>query len=367
MRLAVAERRPTSGEKLKQRVLRVALLCLLVVGATACAGGEDTPQSSLNPGGEFARAPDDLWNITFAIAVFVFVVVEGALVYALIRFRHREGRKAAQFHGNTKIEVALTAIPALILAGLAVPTVGTIFDLQGSMPDDAMRIEVIGHQFWWEFRYPEQNLTTANELHIPIGETVVLEIRGATSDRVDGTAAVIHSFWIPRLGGTQDVVPGHTNFLQIQADEPGRYLGQCKEYCGLSHANMRTVAFAHEPEDFEQWVEEQSSPAAEDPPDVFTENHAVNSTVVEDGATEYACASCHSLEQGFDASPNAGPNLGHFASRSTFAGATFENTPENLAAWLRDPAGVRPGSKMPALDLTEDQIQELVEYLGSLE
>lgn len=365
--------RPTFSRKFTQRALRGALVFMLVLVATACANADDAPQSSLNPVGETSRAPDDLWSITFGIAAVVFVLVQGALIYAIVRFRHKEGRKAAQFHGNTKVEVILTAVPALILAGIAVPTVGTIFDLQGDPPAGAMRIEVIAHQFWWEYRYPDQDIVTANELHIPTGETVVLEIQGATADRVDGTAEVIHSFWIPRLAGTQDVVPGHSNFLQLEADEPGRFMGQCKEYCGLSHANMRIVAYAHAPDDFEQWVENQSASAAEAGGDaangaeLFTESFPIKSTIVEDGPTEYACASCHALQPGLDAQPVTGPNLTHFASRSTFAGATFDNNEENLANWLRDPAGVRPGSKMPALDLSEDEIRDLVAYLRSLE
>ena len=366
--------RPAFSRKFTRRAVRGALLFLLVLTATACAGADDAPQSVFNPSGEFSESADVLWRVTFGIAVIVFVLVEGALIYALIRFRHKEGRKAAQFHGNTKVEVILTAIPALILAGLAVPTVGTIFELQGEQPDDAMRIEVIAHQFWWEYNYPDENVTTANELHIPTGRDIVLEIQGATTDPVDGLAEVIHSFWIPRLAGTQDVVPGHTNFLRIQADEPGRYMGQCKEFCGLSHANMRIVAFAQSPDDFDEWVEEQSSPAAETASgdagagqEIFAENFDVRSTVVEDGADAYACASCHAVQPGLEAQPKIGPNLTHFADRTTFAGATFENNTENLAAWLRDPAGVRPGSKMPALDLSEDQINDLVAYLQSLE
>jgi len=370
----VAKTKPAFPRKFTRRAFRGALVFLLPLSATACASATDAPQSSLEPAGEFSRSPDVLWNVTLAIAAVVFVLVQGALIYAIIRFRHKEGRKASQFHGNTKVEVVLTVIPALILAGLAIPTVGTIFDLQGEPSDGVMRVEVIAHQFWWEFSYPDQGITTANELHIPVDQEVVLELQGAATDPVDGTAEVIHSFWIPRLAGTQDIVPGHTNFLSISADEPGRFMGQCKEFCGLSHANMRVVAYSHTQEDFDAWVEEQSAPAAENATgdagtgqEVFNEPLTVRSTVVEEGAAEYSCASCHAVEPGLEAQPRVGPNLTHFASRSTFAGATFENNAENLAAWLRDPHGVRPGSKMPALDLSEDQINNLVAYLQSLE
>jgi cytochrome c oxidase subunit II len=361
-----------TSRKFRRLIYRGAPPFLLLLAATACS--EDTPQSSLDPAGEFARSPDVLWDITLAIAIVVFVLVEGALLFALIRFRHKEGRKAAQFHGNTKVEVLLTAVPALILAGLAIPTVGTIFDLQSDPAEGGMRIQVVAHQFWWEFNYPDHGVTTANELHIPVGEEVILELEGAATDGVDGTAEVIHSFWVPRLGGTQDMVPGHSNILRIEADEPGRFMGQCKEFCGLSHANMRIVAYSHEQEDFDAWIEEQAAAPAETASgdagagqEIFTENFAVRSTVVEDGAVEYSCASCHAVQPGLDAQPRIGPNLAHFASRSTFAGATFENNAENLATWLRDPHGMRPGSKMPALDLSEEDINSLVAYLQSLE
>lgn len=357
-----------------KRAVRGALVLLLFLSATACARSEDVPQSSLEPAGEFARSPDVLWNVTLAIAAVVFVLVQGVLVFALIRFRHKEGRKAAQFHGNTKVEVALTVVPALILAGLAIPTVGTIFDLQSDPSGDVMRVEVIAHQFWWEFNYPDEGVTTANELHIPVDQEVVLELQGGATDAVDGNAEVIHSFWLPRLGGAQDMIPGHTNFLRISADEPGRFQGQCKEFCGLSHANMRIVAYSHTQEDFDAWVEEQNAPAAENAggdasagQEIFTENFDVRSTVVEEGADAYACASCHAIQPGLEAQPRIGPNLTHFASRSTFAGGTFENNAENIAAWLRDPHAVRAGSKMPALDLSEDEINDLVAYLQSLE
>jgi cytochrome c oxidase subunit II len=370
----VAKTKSAYSRTFANRAVRGALVLLLLLITTACASSDDVPQSSLEPGGEFARAPDVLWNVTLAIAAVVFVLVQGILIFTLIRFRHKEGRKAAQFHGNTKVEVALTVVPALILAGLAIPTVGTIFDLQGDPATDVMRVEVVAHQFWWEFIYPDEGVITANELHIPVDTEVVLELQGAVSDAVDGNAEVIHSFWLPRLGGAQDMIPGHTNFLRISADEPGRFDGQCKEFCGLSHANMRVVAYSHTQEDFDAWVEEQSAPAVEnasgdagDGQELFTQNFDVRSTVVEEGADQYSCASCHAVQPGPDAQPRIGPNLTHFASRSTFAGATFKNNAENLAAWLRDPHGARPGSKMPALDLSEDQINSLVAYLQSLE
>jgi cytochrome c oxidase subunit II len=339
---------------------RAALLCGIALLLGACASGN--PQDPLDPAGRFARQPDQLWNLTFWIAVVIFFLVEGAIVYALVKFRHRPGRKAAQFHGNTRLEVVLTAVPALILAGLAVPTVRTIFAL-GLDPSGAMPVTVVARQFWWEFSYPDHGFKTANEMHIPTDTTVRLQLEGAAADQVTGQAEVIHSFWVPRLAGTQDIVPGHINYLLLEAESPGVYLGQCKEYCGLSHANMRIRVIAHTPDDFEQWVQEQRAPAASS--ELAAEGAALFSG--EAGDLSQPCAACHAVDSALDAQPAIAPNLAHFASRETFAGATFENTPANLRAWLADPPAVKPGATMPDLGLTRDQIDALVEYLQTLE
>lgn len=349
-------RNPFSGGG---RARLVAVLGLLTVMASACS--ENKPQDSLNPAGEFARKPDALWNLTFGIAVVIFFVVEGVLVYALVKFRHRPGRKAAQFHGNTRLEVLLTAIPTLILAAIAVPTVRTIFELQAA-PANAMHVTVVAHQFWWEFQYPDQGFKTANELHIPTNETVRLTLEGASTEPVTGEPEVIHSFWVPRLAGTQDVVPGHVNHLLLEADEPGVYRGQCKEFCGLSHANMRLRVVAQSPGDFTTWVSGQQQPAA-------TSSAAAQGAQLFQGgkfANGPPCAACHAIDSAVDAQPAVGPNLTHFASRSTFAGATFDNNEANLRAWLAGPPDVKPGAKMPDLGLTQDQITALVAYLQSL-
>jgi cytochrome c oxidase subunit II len=339
-------------------------LTVLACGASllsvACAA--DAPQDVLEPAGRFARIPDQLWDLTFAIAAVIFFLVEGALVYALVKYRHRPGRRAAQFHGNTRLEIVLTAVPTLILAGLAVPTLRTIFTL-GSNPSGAMPIRVVAHQFWWEFSYPEQGFKTANEMHIPTNRTVRLTLEGAPTDPVTGEAEVIHSFWVPRLVGTQDIVPGHTNYLLLEADRPGVYLGQCKEYCGLSHANMRIRVVAQSPGDFAAWVDEQRAPASES--ELAAEGARLFSG--EAGNLAQPCAACHAVDSSLEAQPAIGPNLAHFASRATFAGATFENNEANLRAWLADPPGVKPGALMPDLGLTEDQIDALVAYLQTLE
>lgn len=325
----------------------VALAGTFALLATACAG--KAPQDYINnQAGPVARDADRLWDITFLIAAVIFFVVEGLLVFAIVKFRARPGREAAQFHGNTKVEVLLTAVPALILAGLAVPTVRGIFEV-AEVPDNALNVTVTARQFWWDYEYTDEDLFTANELHIPTDRPVYLTLLGDD---------VIHSFWVPLLGGKQDVVPGRENYMTIQADEPGVYRGQCTEYCGLSHANMRIRVIAHEPDDFEAWVSDQQAEAASPTDSLAAEG--------EDLFLEGECINCHAV-QGTDAQARVGPDLTHFGSRETFAGALFDTNEENLRAWLADPPAVKPGAKMPDYGLTSDEIDALVAYLMSLE
>jgi cytochrome c oxidase subunit 2 len=361
----------------RKTLLAVGLLALAAV-LGACA--PNATQDSLQPAGEFARKSHDLFVPVFWVATGIFVVVEGALVWFAVRYRHRKGREGIppQVHGNTRLEVAWTILPAVILAGVAVPTVATIFDLARDPDEGTMRVDVLGHQWWWEF-------TTANELHIPAGEPVYLRLcgvgLGGTLDSKrpvpsecqpggQGPApeavgdAVVHSFWVPQLAGTIDVVPGQTNTLWIAADEPGRYTGQCKEFCGLSHAYMKFVVVAHEPAEFDRWVQEQQAPAAtpEDGPAAA-------------GAQLFAqrCTGCHAVDglMGPDGAPvvgsNGAPNLTHLLSRECFRGCTMPVTEENLRRWLRDPQSVEAGSWMVlAPPLAEREIDDLLAFLGTL-
>jgi cytochrome c oxidase subunit II len=353
----------TLGRDRKARIAAILLLVALTFLLSACA--KNAPQDFLHPEGPNAAKADRLWNIVFPIAAAIFFIVEGLLIFAVLKFRHREGRQAAQFHGNTKVEVLLTAIPALILAGIAVPTVSTIFDL-AEEPANALEVKVVAHQFWWEYQYPDLGIVTANELHIPTGQPIRIALEGAVTDKVDGSAEVIHSFWVPRLGGTQDIIPGRTNLLTLQADHPGTYLGQCKELCGIGHGFMRLRVIAQSPGEFDQWTQDlqaESTSAETEGQQLFLEG-------AEGGgfANGPACSSCHvadatAVEQ---SSGLAGPNLGGFANRTTFAGAVFENNTDNLVRWLEDPGAAKPGAKMPDLGLTQEQIDALVAYLQSL-
>jgi cytochrome c oxidase subunit 2 len=324
----------------------------LFVSASVAAGslllsacGTNLPQNPLNPEGPYARREDSLFNWVFIIAVIVFFLVEGLLVYVLYRFRHRPGRAIpTQVHGNSRMEIAWTIAPAVLLAAIAVPTIVTIFSLAGR-PAGAMDIRVVGHQWWWQAEYPSSRVVTANEIHIPTGRPVVFSI---TSNDV------IHSFWVPKLAGKQDLEPGRTNHILMQADRPGVYLGQCAEYCGLSHANMRLRVIADRPADFQAWLSSQQRAAGQPPAAALQalQNHG--------------CGGCHTINGVQGLVGTIGPNLTHFGARKTLAGAILDNTPEQLAMWLRNPPAVKPGADMPNLHLRPDEIRALVAYLQSL-
>jgi cytochrome c oxidase subunit 2 len=359
-------------------------LVALIAVAVACT--PNATQSTLEPAGPYAEKAYHLLVPVFWVAAVIFFIVEGALVLFAFRYRHRKGREGIppQVHGNTRLEIAWTILPAVILAGVAVPTVAGIFELARDPGPGALDVRVLGHQWWWEFDYPEQRILTANELHIPTGRPVYLTLCavGAGYGGVPTPSecqpgppegpqpagvgnAVIHSFWPPELAGTQDVVPGRVNHLVLQADEPGTYEGQCKEFCGLSHAYMRFTVVAHTPEDFERWVADQQAPAPQLEP----------GSAAAAGAETFidTCVVCHSVDGLQDANgetirgSNGGPNLTHFASRECFAGCIFETNDENLRRWLDDPPAVKPGSWMPDYDLTPEQIDQLIAFLNTLE
>jgi cytochrome c oxidase subunit 2 len=285
-----------------------------------------------------------------------------------------------QVHGNTKLEIFWTLVPALILAGIAVPTVRTIFELDAE-PDGAIRVEVIGHRWWWEYRYPDHGgFVTANEIVIPVDVPVRLEMTAEEAGSAE--RAVIHSFWIPKLGGKQDVVPGRTTTLNIQADEEGRYLGMCGEYCGLSHANMRARAVAVSQAEFDEWVAQQQQPAAEPEPGTLAAEGAELFGALENSPR--SCVACHAISGRGDAQAGVGPDLTHLMSRKEFAGAIFdlyerdengdftdEPNTELLAEWLRDPPAMKPMQPednigMPNLNLSDEEIEALVAYLITL-
>jgi cytochrome c oxidase subunit II len=340
-----------------KRWLQGGVLLTIALMATGCS--VRYRESALSPVGQTAHKADSLWNLVFGIAVVIFFLVEGVLVFALVKFRHRPDRQPAQFHGNTKLEVILTIIPALILAGIGVPTVKTLFDIsEKPTSSNVINVTVTGHQFWWQFEYPQQHIMTANELHMPTGTPVYLSLKGAD---------VIHSFWVPALAGTQDIIPGHVNHLMYESNRPGVYLGQCKEFCGLSHANMRIRVFVQTPADYQAWVAQEQQPAQAS---LSGDAAAGNQLFLHGGSGGSfpggpACSGCHSV-LGTSAQGVVGPNLTHFASRTRFAGETYANNSTNLTNWLNDPPAMKPGVDMPKLGLSSTQIKQLVAYLQSL-
>lgn len=325
-----------------------ALSASLFVFLAACA--ENAPQDTLEPQGPVARDIEHLINPVFIVAGVVFVLVEGLVLLAIFKFRAKpDSPEPEQIHGNTRLEVGWTLAPALILLAVAVPTIATIFDL-AKKPDNPVNVTVTAHQFWWEYRYDDLGVVTANELRMPVGRPVELTLH---SDDV------IHSYWIPALTGKTDVVPGRSNHMSFSADTPGEYIGQCTEFCGASHANMRAKAIAMTAQDFDAWVAGQRAPSVKASPG--TNGEAGSLLFAQKG-----CGGCHTVEGVSEG--KVGPNLSHFATRTSFAGSIFENNDVNLRRWLRDPQGEKPGNKMviPGAPLKPDEVTELITYLNTL-
>ncbi len=279
----------------------------------------------------------------------MFVLVEGALIVAILRFRERaEGPAPKATHGNTVLEIAWTLAPALVLVLIAIPTVKTIWDVDRPARGESLVVEAIGHQWWWEFRYPELGIVTANELHIPVGEQI--DVRLTSAD-------VIHSFWFPRLGGKRDVIPGHETQIWFTADSAGLYLGQCAEFCGLSHALMKMELMAESPEDFQAWAEGQLADAV-----------VADSIAFAEGSQAFmqgGCIACHAV-RGTIAQGVIGPDLTHVGSRRRIAAGILDNTPENMERWIRNSREVKPGSLMVVPELDDDTMRRIVEYLHGL-
>ena len=309
------------------------------------------PQNSLEPETEYGWKIQHLFELILWLAAFVFVVVEGALLYTIWRYRARPGQgRPRQIHGNTRLEIAWTIAPAVVLAVIAVPTIQTIFAIGGPPPTDSLQVEVIGHQWWWEFRYPQLNVVTANEVHMPAGKNVSFDLKSAD---------VIHSFWFPRLGGKRDVVPTHTYHLWLDApQQPAEYFGQCAEFCGASHANMRMRAFVDSQANFDAWVKNQLAPATPPAPQVANGSEIFQRS---------ACIGCHTIS-GTNARGEVGPNLTHVGSRKSIAAGVLENTPQEMTRWIEDPEAIKPGAKMPAFKgaMSDDDIAAVVAYLQSL-
>jgi cytochrome c oxidase subunit II len=372
----------------RRRLRLVAVSLLLPLVVAACAS--DAPLDTMDPAGPQARTIDNLFQPVLWVAALVFVVIQGGVLYLAWKFRRRvdDDELPEQIHGNTKLEIGWTVLPAVILAFVAVGTVITLLDL-ADQPDSEVAVEVVGQQWWWEFRYDANgdgaydDAVTSTDLVIPAGEPIALTITARD---------VIHSFWIPRLNGKVDAVPGRAHPLTLHADEPGIYWGQCTEYCWLSHPFMQMRVVALERGEYEEWLDNQMEPAEEPPA----------GSLAAEGLEIFRnqCTACHLVTGGNDDIYNpdtvpllagAAPNLTKFATRGTFAGGIFdlwrdlddsgEIDPDEigeqlnearLKAWLRDPEAEKPmnadnGQGMPDLGLSEDQIDALVAYLETLD
>lgn len=357
-----------------RRPLRSAARLAALVALAVTAAGCGAEWATLNPVSDFGHMLDEVYDDVLWWTMGIFVFVEGLLLFALWRFRAREGDGDVpeQVHGHTALEIGWTLAPAAILFFIAIPTIKTIFVTQGEPPDrDPIEVTVTGHQWWWEFEYPDLGVVTANELHVPRGRTVRLTM---SSDDV------IHSFWAPRIGGKRDLNPGSETTLWFTPDSTGVYEGQCAELCGTSHANMRFRVFVDEPDAFDAWVDARarpvefetalSAPADTTGPAAAPDTAAAAAPRAAPPAGFQAfltsgCAACHAID-GTPAGGRLGPDLTHFGSRTTLAAGLLPNTPENLAGWLRTPDSVKPGVLMPDLNLSEAKIDTLVTFLEGL-
>jgi cytochrome c oxidase subunit 2 len=336
---------------------------LLLPLLAACEGHEARyPQTTFAPTTEMGEIQIGLFNLTLWLGVAVGVLTFAGMGYILWKFRYRpDAPEPKQVHGNTTLEVAWTLIPALIVAVIAVFTVQAIFATQPDPPANALNVRVIGKQWWWEFQYPvnggRDTVVTANEIHVPVGQPVQLLLE---------TDNVLHSFWVPQMGGKRDLITNRVNRLIFTPREPGVYMGQCAEFCGDSHALMKMRLIAHTPQGFQEWLNNEASPALE--PTDSTSAVALGKKLV----TQGACAGCHVI-QGTPMVGRQGPNLTHFGRRRTLAAGILDNNAANLADWIRNAPAVKPGSLMPQLGgdipngLTEEQISYIVAYLQSLQ
>jgi cytochrome c oxidase subunit II len=340
-----------------------AFVAAVTVLAAGC-GGNNNRQNSLHPNGPAAHTILNLFTPFFFVGVVIGVGVLLATIILPLRFRAREGNEnPKQVHGNSTLEISWTIIPVLILAVMAIFTVPTIFKL-AKVPKgpNVITVDVKAHQWWWEYKYPKENIHTANELHIPINRPVVLKL---TSDNV------IHDFWVPELSGKKDVTPGQTNIEVIQASKPGTYLGQCAEYCGLSHADMRLRVVAQTQADYDAWVRNQQAPAS---PKAVAEFKKLGAT--------YSCTTCHMFQGLKGATAEVGPNLTHLKARSIFAGGKYDLNYEDLWKWVLDAPSRKPNQcprlpqpdpckvGMPSMEVTfgmpQSEAQAIARFLLTL-
>jgi len=305
-----------------------------------------------------ARLVSELSELTVVICLSVFIVVAGLLAYAVIRFGYREGDSRSeppQVYGSNQVEIAWTVIPILIVFVLSMSTARITSAVQNQkIPKDALYVTVIGHQWWWEFQYPDYKITTANELHIPLSTIALPKLTSLTLKSAD----VSHGFWVPQLAGKTDVIPNRTNTMWIDPQETGTYLGNCSEYCGTQHAKMEVRVIVDTPEDFQKWVKGQQAQAD-------TSGSSPDTNANRDAFLASPCIICHTVN-GTSAMGAIGPDLTHLMGRQTLLAAETPNTAANLRDWIKDPQHLKPGNKMPTAQLTDTQLDQIVAYLTTL-
>jgi cytochrome c oxidase subunit 2 len=295
-----------------------------------------------------ARAIFNLGVESSAILAGIFAIVAGVIVFALMRFRWREGEPdPRQVEGNGTIEIVWTAIPCVIVAALFTLTAQTM-SLSDPPPAPAPDLVVVGHQWWWEARYPQSGVVAANEIHIPVGRAMSVQF---------DSADVLHEFWVPQLARKITAVPGHPNHIWIEADTAGTYLGVCSEFCGTEHAWMHFLIVAETPAEYASWQSAQLRPAVRPIDPEARKGLAI--------FEQTSCVSCHAIG-GTNAVARVGPDLTHLASRRQLGAGIVDNTPENLRRWLADPQRVKPGAKMPDFKFSDEQIGQLVAYFETL-
>jgi len=313
-----------------------------------------SPTAIFNPASTPAAAIAGLFLLVLAVTGAIFVVVAGLLVYAVVRFRRVDDATAepAQVYGSNQVELAWTVVPMLIVVVLFLATARVITRVQRTdRPDEAVQVVAVGHQFWWEYRYPGLNVVTANELHVPVSDSrhetpTFITLLSADTD---------HSFWIPRLAGKTDLIPNKVNSMWIEPERPGLYLGQCAKYCGTQHAKMLLRVYVDTREDFDRWVKQQEKPSESSP------TTAAGKLVFE----RTACINCHSVS-GTVGDGRFGPDLTHMMSRDTLGSGALSNSPQGLRAWIKSPDQFKPGVLMPAMNLNDADLDQLVAYLTTL-
>lgn len=341
----------STAKRRNRLVIKGLLLFLSVIFLAGCTQTAVTPDA-LNPQGPGAARIAQLWWLLASLGSLTYLLVVGLLGWALWRKRksiHPASSEETESPSQRFIIGGGVLFPAVILLIVFGATLSSLVDLNNIRQEEYLLIEVVGHQWWWEINYPHQQFSTANEIHIPVGEPVQFRLNSAD---------VIHSFWVPELHGKLDLIPGRTNTLWLQADEPGQYWGLCAEFCGIQHAKMLLVVVAEPRAAFDEWMTAQRATAV-----------SPATSLTEQGRTvfmETGCAECHTI-RGTQALGTLGPDLTHFADRLTLGAGIALNTRGNLSAWVVDPHDMKEANLMPATTLTDDELTALLAYLESLE